>query len=264
MNQSNEKQIWNDHFLQESVKKNYNEAPDGPVSKEAVWQRINSELTEDSSRKHSRFINTKVLSVACVFLILVISSMFFQLKGGEAFGWFTDYFIRDQGKSTQIINQLSDKEITTDNLPPLPNRDDLEVKELIPIEEKMSLTEANATVSFTLLNPTVVPEGYTLKDVTVITFADYPKEKAFLTYEGAESEFTIHQEPIVGEQYSSNITVNNKHAIVETININGSDATYLGFSNGKAELIWLRMRTLITIKGELSLSDMKKVAASLN
>lgn len=264
MNQSDENHIWNDRLFQDAVKKNYNQTPESPISKEIMWERINAELIEkQSSNGFSRFVNKRVLSVASVLFILVISSLFFQIKDGEAFGWFTDYFIAEQGSSTQVTNQLSDEPIETEDIPPVPPQDEIESKELIPIEKSTSFEEAKETVNFSLLSPSFVPDGYRLTDVTVITFNDHPQEEVVLSYANGEGTFTIRQKPIIGEQFSGNITVNNEDTVVSTMNINGQEATYFGFSDGDAQLVWMRMRTYINIEGPLSQDEMIKISSSL-
>lgn len=264
MNQSDKNHIWDERLFKDAVKKNYNQTPEPPISKEVMWERINKELIEkQSSNGFPSFINKKVLSVASVFFILIISSLFFQLKDGEAFGWFTDYFVAEQGSSTKVTNQLSDEPIETEDIPPVPSPDDIESKELIPIEESTSFEEAKETVTFSLLKPSFVPDDYTLTDVTVITFNDHPQEEVMLTYKSGEDVFTIGQKPIIGEQFSGNITVNNEETVVSTIDINGQEATYFGFSDGDAQLVWMRMRTFISIEGPLSQDEMIKIASSL-
>lgn len=264
MSQSNDNQIPDDQFIQESVKKSYDQVPEAPLSKEVMWQRINAELVEQSPKRLSRFINKKMVSIASVFTILIISSLFFHIKDGEAFGWFTDYFVEKNGSTTQITNQLSDKPIdTNEDIPPVPSEDDLSSEELIPIKESMNFTEAKERVSFALLKPNWIPEDYTLNGVTVITFDHHPQEEAILAYQSGESEFTIRQTPIIGEQFGSNTNSYNESTNVVTVEINGSKATYLGFNDGTAQLIWMRMRMLISIEGPLSESEMIEIASSL-
>lgn len=264
MSQSDENHILDERLFQDAVKNNYNQTPESPISKEVMWERINKELIEKQpSNGFPRFINKNLLSVASVFFILVISSLFFQIKDGEAFGWFTDYFVAEEGSSTQVTNQLSDEPIETEDIPAVPSQDDIVSKELIPIEESMSFEEAKETVSFSLLNPSFVPDTYILTDVKVITFNDHPQEEVILYYKSAEDVFTISQKPIIGEQFSGNITVNNEDTLVSTIDINGQEATYFGFSDGDAQLVWMRMRTFISIEGPLSQDEMIKAASSL-
>ncbi|WP_117161759.1 DUF4367 domain-containing protein [Paraliobacillus sp. X-1268] len=264
MKQSSKNDIMNDRFVQDIVKKDYDQPPEAPLSKETVWERINADLTEQQvSNWFSRRINNKMLSVASILVILIISSLFFHIKDGEAFGWFTDYFVTKQGSTTQVTNQLSDEPIEAEDLPPVPSKDEIEVKELIPLEESMSFEEAKEVVTFSLLKPTYVPDGYILSDVTVITFNDHPQEEVILSYQSEEEIVTIGQEPIMGEQFSANITVNNEDAVVSTIDVNGQEATYFAFNDGVAQLVWMRMRTLITIEGSLGQSEMQKVASTL-
>ncbi len=263
MHNEDNQQYNDDQWLQQAVKQEYNQVPSPAPMKESMWKQIQMERKEQPKKKSSIVFNKSYLSVAAAFLILLIGSLFIQLKDGEAFGWFSNYFIDEQGDRTEINNQISDNPI--DQPPALPSYDaPLRSKELIPIETEMSLEEAVEKASFHIVIPSKLPDGYQLGTVTLRQYKGEPLEGVDLQYVGNTQSFIIAQKKIIGEYYSSNMTVNNNLAEVETINLNGTEATYIGYDDGTTELIWLRMRTKITITGELSKEEVLEIAKSLH
>ncbi|CQR48398.1 hypothetical protein BN1058_02766 [Paraliobacillus sp. PM-2] len=263
MNDERKQKYIDDQLLQQVVKKEYNEAPNAAPMKEFMWKQIQMEINEQPKRKSFILYHKKVLSVASVFLILLVGSLFTQLKDGEAFGWFSNYFVEKQADRTEINNQISDEPIEQPPSPP-PYDESLKSEELHPIDTDMSLKEAVQEASFHIVTPSKIPKGYRLDYVTRRTYEGAPLEHIFLNYEGKGNAFVIKQSKIIGEFYSSNMTVNNQLAQVETVNLNGVEATLISYDDGTTTLLWVRMRTEITITGELEKDDIIKMAKSLH
>ncbi|WP_182200596.1 DUF4367 domain-containing protein [Paraliobacillus salinarum] len=251
-----------DQLLQKISKEAYSEMPSAVSAKEHMWQNIQSELNEQPEKRSFMLLNKKVLSIASLFIILLMGSLFFHLKDGEAFGWFSDYFVQKQGDQTEISNLVSDKPIEQPPTEP-PYDETLQSKELDPMDEEMTLGEAVKEASFHIVTPDYVPKGYQLEKVIRTTYKGAPLENVFLHYANNENSFVITQRKVTGEFYASNMTVNNNTAKVESVDLNGVEATFIDYKDGTTELIWINMRTEIDISGDLQKSELITMAKSL-
>lgn len=252
-----------EQLLRRTIKRDYEEGCRPSTTKEHTWKQIQMQLGKPSKKKQGMFYNKKLLSIASVFLVLIISSLFIQLKDGEAFGWFSNYFVQQQGNSTEIKTQISDEPIEMPDTPPSYD-EPLQSEELVPVETDMSLEEAVEQTSFHIVTPSTLPKGYQLDYVTLQKYEGAPLEQVFLHYQGGDASFVIEQEKIIGEFYANNTTVNNDHAKVETVDLNGTDASLITYDDGTVELIWIRLRTEIRMRGQLSEKEIIKTAKSLH
>ncbi|MFB1050246.1 DUF4367 domain-containing protein [Paraliobacillus sp. JSM ZJ581] len=262
-NKKKKQYIIDDQMFYHVVKEAYDEAPNIAPMKEYIWKQVQSEIKEQPKQKSFFLYNKKILSIASLFLILVIGSFFMQLKDGEAFGWFSNYFVENQGDRTEIRNQISDKPI--EELPKAPPYGkSLQSKELHPIVKDMSLEEAVKEASFKIVTPRKIPDGYQLDRVTRKTFEGTPLEDVFLHYGGKGNHFVIKQSKVNEEFYSSSITVNNDIAQVKTIDLDGIEATLISYDDGTTTLLWMRMRTEVSITGNLKKDELITMAKSLS
>jgi len=239
--------------LKDSMKSEYKNAPLPPSSKEETWLKIQQGLIKNKKKK---VFFKPSLFAASILMAFILGTLAFENRQGNAFGWITKYFQKNNGTITQIEDSISNAE---PNNVPLPSADSLQEIGTLTKEEIMSLSEAQKVAEFQILIPTFLPEGHELLDVTVIYGENETSNDIILNY---KNQLMIQQ--IAGsEDIGNTIIIDNEDTKVETITINGEKASLLTFKDNTSKLFFNHLKTRIIISGSLSGKELISIAESM-
>ncbi|THE11394.1 DUF4367 domain-containing protein [Bacillus timonensis] len=239
--------------LRDSMKSEYKNAPLPPSSKEETWLHIQQELKENKKKK---VFFKPGLVAASILIAFIVGTLSFENSQGNAFGWITKYFQKDNGTITQIQDSISTGE---SNSLPLPSANSLQEIGTLTKEENMSLSEAQEVSGFHILTPTYLPEGYELLDVTVVYGENETSNEIILNF---SNQLMIQQ--IGGaEDMGNTLLIDNEDTKVETITIKGEKATLLTFKDHTSRLLFNHLKTRIIISGSLPGEELILIADSM-
>ncbi|WP_449537689.1 DUF4367 domain-containing protein [Ferdinandcohnia sp. Marseille-Q9671] len=239
--------------LKDSIKSEYENAPLPPSSKEDTWLKIQQGFA--SSQKKKKMSKPSLLA-ASLFVTFILGTLVFENSQGDAFGWITKYFQKDNGTITQIEDSISQGEA---NSPTLPPPDTLQEIGTLTKEEIMSLSEAQEIADFHIVTPSELPDGYELLHVTVVYGENETSNDIMLNY---NNQLTIQQINTVGDMGNA-LTVDNEDTNVQTVNVNGEKATLLTFKDDTTRLSFNYLKTKIIISGSLSEEELLSLAKSM-
>lgn len=257
------KQSNTDHLemiIKEALKDELENTPEPALSTDKAWKQLKSNLDKKHSfpKKHRFF--TKILYAACA-LFFVASLLFFVPHGGQAYSTFTDIFQTVQDNVVRIFAGVGGDDPETGD-PHAPDMNDVHVIEGSEgVAKIVSLEEAQEEAAFKIQLPNVLPDGFTLKDVTIITTEIAKSGDIYLNYENDEADFVINQKS-VGEQFGYGSVADADDVQVETIEVNGQEAVLSQF-DGYIELVWVTQTRFFSINGTISKEQIIKVANSL-
>lgn len=130
------------------------------------------------------------------------------------------------------------------------------------VTEQLNLEEAQQVAAFQIKVPQTLPQGFRLKNVTVLRKHSGKSEDIFLHYEGNQRGFVIN-EKLTGEQFGSGTIVDQEDTQVEQTTVNGQKASILLFKNGVTKLIFVTQSYYYSIEGQLTKEELLLIAQSL-
>lgn len=234
-----------------------NSPPPMPVNK--VWEQLESRLNDrQPNYKRSPFYKNKLFyAVAIIFISVII---FLSPQSSGAYSTIVEVFQKVQENVTQLFIKVEDND-PPGEAPPL--EDDMYmIEELELITLELSIEDAQKETAFIINQPQIVPEGYTLRSVTVFKSENEQSDDIFLNYEGTEGHFDINQR-LLEESFSAGVTINNDDAQIDTIDIRGRTASLLQHENDFLELIWVIESHYYSISGMLSREEIIEIAESI-
>jgi hypothetical protein len=225
----NKNQSYIDHLIKEAVRKDFENAPEPLLSKEETWRNIQKEL---GYRKPSIW---SLRSIGIIAASLIVILVLLQPQGATAFDWFSDFFIKTEGKVTSIMGSIGDTSGPDGDKPSV---------EVQKIEkeyriEKMSLSEAKELAVFDIVLPQYLPNGYTLQDLSVQVEDDVRSSLIILQYINGKSEISI-RETFIQEQAGYSIGVDSEDTVVKEVKINGEKGALFIFKDDSKKLSWVR------------------------
>jgi hypothetical protein len=239
--------------LSDPIISEYKNAPSPHTSKEETWLKIQQGLTTNKAEKK---VFKPSLLVASILVTFIFGTLIFENRQGNAFGWITKYFQKNNGTITQIEDSISEDD---SNSPALPSTDTLQEVSTITKEKTMSLSKAQGITKFRILTPSVLPEGYELLNVTVVYGENNSSNDIVLNY---NNQLTIQQTDAM-EDMGNAVTVDNEDTKVQTLNLNGEKATLLTFKDHTNRLTFNHLKTKIIISSNLSEEDLVLIAESM-
>lgn len=230
-----------------------------PISTDKAWEQLNMKLNNRQSRfKPSRLYKNKLFyAVAIIFISLVI---ILSPQTSSAYHTIVEVFQKVQENVTQLFIKVEDKSPENEDAPIIDDMYIIDEDELISLE--LDLEEAQRETVFSIKQPKVVPEEYTLKNVTVFKGENAKSEDITLNYEGNEGNFNINQK-LFEESFSAGVTIDNNDTQIESVDIHEHSGSLLQYKNGFLELIWVTESHYYSISGPLSKDQIIKIATSM-
>lgn len=230
-----------------------------PMPANRAWEQLESRLNgQQSSYNRTPFYKNKfIYAVAIIFISLIV---FISPQTSGAYSKFIEVFQRVQENVTQLFIKVEDNNSSGSNVSPEDEMYIVEEPEMVSLE--LSIEEAQQETAFFIKQPKFVPEGYVLKNVTILKGEIGQSNDVYLNYEGEEGSFEINQK-LLEESFSGGVTINNDDAQIDTIDLQGQSANLLHYENGFLELIWVTDSHYNSISGMLSKDEIVKIAKSL-
>lgn len=251
-----ENQSYVDQLIDEVIQENFDKAPEPPVSKEEALEKIQKQMRY--KKKQNPFKRNLKKVIVAAILIVVVSTSFFQPQNASAFNWITKLFIKAQGTITQLMGTIGEPSTSDENKPtPQVIRHQGEVKLVT-----MRLSEAQTVASFSIVLPKKVPEGFSLRDVTVELVDDEKSDQVVVHYKRGEETLTI-REINIKKQVGYSIGVDHEDTNIMEVDINGAMGTLLIFKDGSKKLIWMHQDIQYMIDSQLSEQDINQIAESM-
>jgi outer membrane lipoprotein-sorting protein len=139
----------------------------------------------------------------------------------------------------------------------------IDMDEVLKVPDSLSLEEARQQVSFEILTPQYIPDGYVLNS-TMIYEDNYSvtegqgSEVVILNYQKGTEVFDIEE-----KAYENETEENPFMQGAEEISINGKEGRYLNEFGTLKMLQWELGRVQITLSGSLEKAEMLKIAESI-
>ncbi len=233
-----------------------NSPPPMPVNK--AWEQLESRLNgQQPSYNRTPFYKSKLFyAVAIIFISLII---FLSPQNSDAYSKLVQVFQNVQENVTQLFIKVGDNGPLDNEMEPM---DDTFIIEDDIMSIELSLKDAQEETLFTIKEPKIVPEGYTLEDVTIFKSGNEKSEDIILNYEASNGSFKINQK-LLGETFSAGLTISNDDTQIDTIDIYGSSANLIEYKDESLELVWVTEEYYYSISGVLSKEELIKIAQSL-
>lgn len=256
MTQLNGKDV--DLLIKKAIRSEVKNSPT-PLPAAEAWKQLESRLnSQQSSSKRPSFFRSKLFyAVAIIFVSLTI---FLSPQNSGAHNTIIEVFQKVQESVTHLFIKVGDDGPTSDDQAPTEDFYIIDETEITSFE--LSIEDAQKETAFFIKQPKVVPEGYTLKDVTVFKSEDEQSDEIFLNYEGREGNFSINQR-LLGESFSAGVTIDNDDTQVDSIEIHGQPASLLQYKDDSAELIWANESYHYSISGTLTKDEIIEMAKSM-
>ncbi|UOQ49247.1 DUF4367 domain-containing protein [Gracilibacillus caseinilyticus] len=220
--------------------------------KEKSWEHISKELSKNRTRTPSKAI----LAVATIMVIL-IGAACLQTNQVQAFDWFVNIFVTDNGNSTQITQTTNEE--TEEGLPDMSN---ITVEEVEQKEYKVSFEKAQSMTQFYISKPTYLPETYELAEVKVIEL-DSVVSDVSLRFVDANGELLSLTQSYQPNEFASAKVVDNQDTNVKNVPLSDGEARLVEFKDGIRQIIWSTPHMNWLLEGAISEQEIIKVAESL-
>jgi hypothetical protein len=248
----NKNQSYIEHLIKEAVRKDFENAPEPLLSKEETWRNIQKEL---GYRKPSIWSFRSIgITAASLIVILVL----LQPQGATAFDWFSDFFIKTEGKVTSLMGSIGDTSGPDGDKPSLEVQK-IETEYRI---ERMSLAEAEEIAIFDIVIPQYLPPGYSLQDLSVQVEDDVRSSLIILHYLNGEGEISI-RETFIQEQAGYSIGVDSEDTIIKEVKIKGEKGALFIFKDDSIKLSWVRHNIHYILDATVEAEEVIKIAESM-
>lgn len=247
-----------DKLIEEVLKNNKEDIPSPPLSKAETWKIIDQRLKKEEQKK--RFFSKRAKVYVAVLVLMLVLVPLLHPQNVTAFSWFTKYFSVIQGKITHLMGSSGQSESSGDQ-PPLQNQ--FSVVQDNMHNEQMSLEEAQKHAKFEIKIPKYIPDGYELKDVTILV-TDHQKSNAIELNYIKGSEVLSIKEMFVESQMGYGTTFDNEDVKIKEVNIKNRKGTLLTFKNESNQLIWDAPRYHFELRGKITEDEIIKIAESID
>lgn len=248
-----------DRMIEEAIQSEIKNSPP-PMPVNEAWKQLEAKLNHrQATVNQSPFYKNKLFyAVAIIFISLMV---FFSPQKSVAYSKFVEVFQKVQENVTQLFIKVEDRDSSGSDFPPEDEMYIVDEPEMNSLQ--LTLEEAQKETAFFIKQPDFIPEGYLLKNVTILKSEIGQSNDVYLNYEGEEGSFEINQK-LLEESFSGGVTINNDDAQIDTIDFQGQTASLLHYKNGFIELIWVTESHYYSISsGILSEDQMINIAKSL-
>ncbi|UOQ84165.1 DUF4367 domain-containing protein [Gracilibacillus salinarum] len=241
-----------ERFIQ-FLKEDYQTIDDSHSSKEESWKRIEKSLSKNKTKRPSKTL----LAVAAI-LVVLLGAACLQTNQVQAFDWFVNIFVTDNGDTTQITQTTNDES----NENGLPDMSNLAVEEVEQKEYVVSFDKAQSMTQFYLLKPTYLPEHYELAKVNVLE-EESQISRVSLRFVKADGQLIRLTQTYQPDEFASAKVVDNKDTKVKNVPLSDGEARLVEFRDGDRQLIWSTPHMNWLLEGVISEKEIIKVAESL-
>lgn len=246
-----------DQLIEETVHEQLGNTPPAPLPMHVAWERLHEQLSPPGSNRKAAWRKRYIYAASLVsaFILLFV----FSQEKGLAFARLTEMFQRIEGTVVHVFTRSGDAMKKTD----APSSDEFSfVEGSEVVSEQLNLEEAQQVAAFQIKVPQTLPQGFRLKNVTVLRKHSGKSEDIFLHFEGNQRGFVIN-EKLAGEQFGSGTIVDQEDTQVEQTAVNGQKASILLFKNGVSKLIFVTQSYYYSIEGQLTKEELLLIAQSL-
>lgn len=234
-----------------------NSPPPTPVNK--AWEQLEARLNDQQpSYDRPPFYKSKLFYAFAIIFISVI--IFLSPQNSGAYTKLVEVFQKVQENVTQLFVSVGGGSPLDNEIEPTDEGLIMDDNDLMYLD--LSLEDAQEETLFTITEPKVVPEGYVLKDVTVLKEGNEKSDEVFLNYEANSGDFTINQS-ILTESFSTGILMSSDDIQIDTIDIHGRPANVMEYKDGSLELVWATENYYFSISGTLSKEELIQIAQSM-
>lgn len=263
-----------DHFesiIKQAIEKELENTDQPLQSTEEAWLELRDRLNKKQYRKQKRRFPRMAIYMACA-IAFVISLIFIMPQGSEANKVFTEMFQKVQDNTVYILGGVggenredreSEEDHTTENFDEPDINDVKESEGIESVAEFVSLEEAQEKAAFPIRVPKVIPKGFELDEVMIMTTPIGKSDDVYLHYKGEseEAHFSINQK-LITDEFGFGTIGYTDDVQVDKIEVNGYEA-FLIQSEGYARLVWVTPNRYYSINGILSREEIIKMAHSL-
>lgn len=257
------KQSNTDHLemiIKEAIKDELENTSEPSLSTEKAWEQLNSKLDENRSIQKKHRLSRNLMYTACVAIIMM-SLIFFMPQGSEANKIFTEMFQIVQDSTVRIFGGVGGESHSTDDFVEPDINDFTVVEGSEAVAEFVDLEEAQEKTAFTIQVPTVIPEGFELDDVMIMTTQISKSDDVYLNYKSEEAHFNINQK-LIEDEFGFGSVADADDVHVEEMEVNGYEA-FLSQYDGYTILVWVTPNRYYSIHGILSKEEIIEMANSL-
>lgn len=247
-----------DQLIENALKNNKDTIPSPPISKVDTWKIIEHRLMAEQKRNKKLSKGPGIWVASVLLLILVVT--FLHPQNASAFSWFTKYFTIIQGKVTHLMGSNGQSPASGELPPP---KQGFSVVNHHEHYERMSLEDAKKQTNFQILIPKYIPKGFTLKDVTVIVYADKKSNDIELNFQNGDDTISL-KELFVEHQLGFGMSIDNDDTKIKEVEINNTKGKLLIFKNNLVQLIWDAPRYHFEAKGKITEEEIIKIAQSID
>lgn len=236
-----------------------NSAP--PMSADEAWEQLSSKLNGQHPRSNRvPFFKRKLFyAVAIIFISLII---LLSPQTGVAYSKLIEVFQNVQENVTHLFIKVGDDGSPSNVQPPETDDADIYIVEDEFGSFELSLEDAQVETAFMIKQPKVIPEGYTLQNVTVIKSETEKSDDIYLNYESSEGSFNINQR-LVDESFGVGVTVDNDDTQIDSVDIHGYPGSLFQYKDNFLELIWVTESHYYSISGMLSRDEIIEISESM-
>lgn len=241
-----------DLLIKHRIKQEVEEIEVPPVDEQ--WQKFNARYAQTAKRPIWR----SRVTWAALILITVASLITAKPEQATAFG---DRIIKTLklivGKTTQ--NKTTAE--TRQSAPVKPAVPQVGEAKVIDNEQELSLDQAQKLVNFKIAQPTYLPEGTSVKKLTLnkITSDLY---RVTILYEIQGQFFTLTQRNTVGDN-SDSFLYDTDDASVADLDINGKPGYQIKTKDGAATIVWRTTGLILELSGKFPEDQLVKIARSV-
>ncbi len=245
------------------------------LSASEAWKKIDGQLNQTKREKdydHKPFYQRKIVYAASI-AVLLFAFLAIPPSGGSAFSRLSEIFYVIEDSAVRIFVGSRENVDLPHGTPPPPPTDGTsfipageladgysivegsETKEL-----RLTLAKAQEVTDFPIIIPKAIPEGYSLKDVSVFKNDINKSRDINLNYTNRDKELRI-EENLVAEEFGSGAVYHDAKA--EEIKINGNKGTLIIYDRGYIDLEWMNQSFYFKIAGQLTKEETIKLAESM-
>lgn len=250
-----------DEYIREALVEKMSENQP-PLTSAEAWDRLQN-LNNSKPKKHFR---KSLLVVAALMLLFVIA---WSPEKGTAFGRFVNIYHIVQGSVVQLVGQIGiEAPPKTKDTPKEKDTEEFSEDEFQIVDgseqiiEQVSLEEAQKLTNFIVEIPKFIPSGFLIDEVNVIRDEDKQVEEVFIHYNKGEKGFIL-SEMKVKDTFGFGAIIEQEDLTVEEMVINGDRANLVKFNDDVRQLIWMTQTHYFSIEGNITESEMIKIAKSM-
>lgn len=240
-----------DHFeklIKESIHQHLQDVSIPPFSKEKTWNQIHERLYGVQDRKRRRL---KLIAVSSLTGLMLVFFLLTPQSG--AFDKLAAMFYQIQNTATQLFVSTEDPNKEINNLQ--------EGTEFGNTPQDMNLHEAQKHIDFEIIVPEYIPEGFNLKNVTVMANeANLQSDHVIVNYVGKEGSLAIEQSGL-SEGFGMGMSANTDN--VEKMMVGVNEVMLIHYEDQSKEAYWTTEDLFISIYGYISEEDLIKIIESM-